>query len=77
MSRRNLPIMECQQGMPSWPTDSAAGEGYRFTGIRDGLYEFTNNAGKRDLFSKRKSPPACWHLKRGSYCYDFCRSAPQ
>jgi hypothetical protein len=70
-----LEILECQEGVPCIKTDSPAGEGYTFVRkTHDGLYEFATGEGKRELFARRTSY-AGWHLKRGAYVYEFCRSA--
>jgi hypothetical protein len=65
-----LLITEHQQtsdGRKAWPSD------YRYCGMQDGLHAFEEH-GKRELFTKRKNV-AGWHLRRGAWSYEFCRSA--
>jgi hypothetical protein len=54
---------------------------YRYMGmIRGlGLHMFDDGNGKIELFAKRKpgSGDAGWHLRRGSYVYEFCSSLAQ
>ena len=68
-----LQIWECQPGAFCRHTDEPLQEGYRFTGRRNGLYEFATREGKRELFARRKAF-AGWHLKRGAFVYEFCSS---
>jgi hypothetical protein len=67
---RTLPIWECQPGVFRRPTEEL--DGYQYVKPRDGLHEFVTRDGKRELFAKHKSV-AGWHLKRGQWCYEFCR----
>lgn len=73
---RKMDIFECQPGMFCRSTLDETQDGYRYMG-RDkpsGLHLFQARNGKRELFAKRRSV-AGWHLKRGMYVYEFCRSA--
>ncbi len=64
-----LPIFECQPGLFCGHADD-----YQYIKPQDGLHLFRTREGKLELFAKRKSSVAGWHLKRGSYVYEFCRS---
>jgi hypothetical protein len=68
---KKLSIFECQPGKFCRPTEEE--EGYQFIGMRDGLWLFETRQGKQELFGRCKSY-AGWHLKRGQWCYEFCRS---
>ena len=46
---------------------------YRYVGETGGLHEFTDGE-KRELFARRSSAPASWHLRHGAYFYEFVRS---
>ena len=67
-------MYECQNqpntiGVHSWPTE------YRYGGFdrRHGLHRFIDSDGRAELFARRKSAPAGWHIVRGAYCFEFCR----
>lgn len=70
-----LDIFECQPGLFCRPTGATChDEPYIYEGpTADGLHCFSQG-GKRELFAKRKAGPAGWHLKRGAFTYEFCRS---
>jgi hypothetical protein len=65
-----LPIFERQAGI----FDRVA-EGVSFVGKdpASGLYIFEDQDGARGLYARRKDPPAGWHLRRGRFCFEFCR----
>lgn len=52
------------------------GSGYVYVGVDkvSGLHMFQDSRGRLELFAKTKNAPASWYLKRGAYCYEFCRS---
>lgn len=69
-------IYECLPGVPNCPSGSIStnDEAYEYVGLdKSGLHVF-KQGDKHELFAKRTTPPAGWHLKRGSYFYEFCRS---
>jgi hypothetical protein len=70
-----LDIFECQPGIFCRPTGASCyADPYIYHGpTADGLHCFTQGT-KRELFAKRKAAPAGWHLKRGAFTYEFCRS---
>ena len=67
---KTLPITEHQQGIAPWPST------YTYTGYApaSGLHRFVDEAGKIELFARTKSAAAGWHLRRGSWCFEFVRS---
>ncbi len=69
MPRMNFPITEHQQGKEPWSSQ------YRYLGMtHDGMHKFREPGGNIELFARRKSPPAGWYLKRGSYTFEFVSS---
>jgi len=60
--------------LPSLPVLEGFTEGYTYSGCAGGLHVFTDSAGRRQLFRRTMRAPACWHLKRGAYCFEFVRS---
>jgi hypothetical protein len=64
-----MKIMEHQQGIKPWPSN------YVYVGFdrASGLHEFAEHD-KAELFARRKSAPAGWHLRRGAYTFEFVRS---
>ena len=71
-------IYECQNAMnDGGPRRKEWLSGYQYLGPYDGLYAFVEpDTGKAELFARRTSPPSGWHLIRGAYFYEFCRSMP-
>ncbi len=70
-------IFECMPGLQYRPTGVACyGEPFVYCGYDrvTGLHQFAQGA-QIGLFARRKSAPASWHIKRGAYCFEFCRSA--
>jgi hypothetical protein len=60
------PITECQ-GLNEWPSS------YVFVRREPvGEYIFKEPDGPEEVFARRKSVSG-WHLRRGAYCYEFCR----
>ena len=67
----DFPITESQQ-MPDGTTKQWPSE-YKYAGKHpSGLHIFTDGD-KRELFAKRRSV-AGWHLIRGNWAFEFCRS---
>jgi hypothetical protein len=60
-----------QQGRTRWPST------YKYVGYdaESGLHMFENE-GKLELFARHQpgTGDAGWHLRRGSYVFEFCRS---
>lgn len=71
--KRDPVIYECQPGLFDCPTSER--DGYRFVSTSEGLYLFENAHGDRELFAKRGTAYAGWHLRRGRWFYEFVRSA--
>lgn len=77
-----MQITEWQQGVAKpdeWPLVGGQFRGrvsgYTYVAYQDGLHRFNNEDGKPELFSRTKQRPASWHLQRGAWCFEFCRSA--
>lgn len=68
---RKMAIFERQPGVFDRPTDEYT---YRGFDAASGLHVFVTNDGKRELFARRKDSMAGWHLRRGAYNFEFCRS---
>ena len=72
MAVKRLPIYEIQPG-----EFHRVAEGYKYEGIHRGLHDglhYFSHLGERELFAKRKLPLPHWHLRRGAWNYEFCRS---
>jgi hypothetical protein len=46
---------------------------YRYAGRAHGLHIFERDDRRRELYARRKHGPASWLLRRGGYCFEFCR----
>lgn len=69
-----LDIFECQPLLFCRPTVDSD-DPYTYGGYDKarGLHIFLQS-GKREYFSRTRRAPACWHLKRGAYCFEFVTS---
>lgn len=61
-----------QQGQKRWKST------YRYVAYDKltGLHLFASEDGKLELFAKHKpgTGDAGWHIRRGAYVYEFCRT---
>lgn len=64
-----LEIFEVLSGVQAKSSD------YKYDGrLSAGEHVFVFLEIKCEVFAKRKTAPSGWHLKRGGYYYEFCRS---